>query len=64
MLWGVGAMGFLYSIGEIINPTLSNGLRLLVAATVVSVGFAHRRVSLERNKGPDALYAKAYTVSR
>lgn len=64
MLWGVGAIAFLYIITVILNPTFANGLRLVVALIVVSVGFAHRRVRVEWSKGPQALYAKAYAVSR
>jgi len=31
---------------------------------IVVVGFAHRRVRLERLKGPQALYAKAMAPDR
>lgn len=63
-VWGVGAMAFLYAVAVMLNPTFANGLRLVIALMIVIIGLAHRRVRLERNKGPDALYAKALAASR
>ena len=56
---GVGTIALLYAVAVFINPTQANAVRLVVAMLIVVVGFAHRRVRLERLKGPQALYAKA-----
>lgn len=61
---GVGIMALLYAVAVFINPTPANAVRLVVAMLIVVVGCAHRRVRLERLKGPQALYAKAMTPDR
>lgn len=61
-LWGVGAMAALYAYALTDTPSLANGLRLVIALLIVAIGLAHRRVRLEREKGPNALYAKAFAV--
>lgn len=61
---GFGAFfAAIYALAVFINPTPPNALRLAVALIVVGAGLAHRRVRLERNKGPDALYQKTLTVT-
>lgn len=60
----VFAIGFgaflvvMYLVAVIQNPTLPNSIRLFIAAIIVVVGLAHRRVRLERQSGPNALYRK------
>ncbi len=61
-LWFGSLMGLMYLISVYLNPVLSNGLRLLAAVLIVVVGMAHRRVRLEREKGPNALYQKMLSV--
>jgi len=56
---GGGAIfAILYAVGVLLNPTFGNTLRLIVAAAIVALGLAHRRIRLERQKGTDALYRK------
>lgn len=55
----VGFMMLTYAYAVAVNPTTGNAIRLVVAVLIVGVGFAHRRVRIERAKGPQALYAKA-----
>lgn len=60
-LFTIGFAGFMtliYAYAVSGNPTIGNAIRLLVATLIVGVGFAHRRVRIERAKGPQALYAK------
>jgi hypothetical protein len=61
---GVGIIALLYAVAVFINPTPANVVRLLVATPVVVIGLAHRRVRLERLKGPQALYTKAMAPDR
>jgi hypothetical protein len=61
---GVGIMALLYAVAVSLNPTSANAVRLVVAMLIVAVGFAHRRVRIERLKGPQALYAKAMAADR
>ena len=55
-------MAALYVIAVFLNPTVPNGLRLIVAGAIIALGMAHRRVRLERQKGADALYRKAFAA--
>lgn len=48
----------MYAVAVCLNPTFPNSMRLFVAAIFVILGLAHRRVRLERQKGPNALYRK------
>ncbi|WP_419809193.1 hypothetical protein [Sphingomonas sp.] len=57
----VGFMALIYAYAVSVNPITGNIIRLLVAVLIVSIGFAHRRVRLERAKGAEALSAKAMT---
>jgi hypothetical protein len=57
---GVGVVALLNTVAVFINPTPANAIRVAVPMLFVAIGFAHRRVRLERSKGPQALYAKAY----
>lgn len=61
---GFGALfAAMYALAVFLNPTVSNALRLVVAIIVVAVGLAHRRVRLERQKSPDALYRKTLATT-
>lgn len=55
---GVGLFSVVYAGAVVMNPTIPNALRLIVALTIVAIGLAHRRIRLERRRGPDALYMK------
>ena len=55
-------MALMYLLAVYLNPVMSNGARLLVAAAIVGVGIAHRSVRLEREKGPNALHRKMLSV--
>ena len=55
----VGFMMLTYAYAVSVNPTTGNAMRLVIALLIVGMGFAHRRVRIERAKGPQALYAKA-----
>jgi hypothetical protein len=63
-IFEVLALGFgaffvlMFSLAVYLNPVFENVLRLFVAVCIVSAGMAHRRVRLERDKAPDALYRK------
>lgn len=57
---GVGTMALLYAVAVFINPTPANAVRLVIAILIFAIGLAHRRVRLERLKGPHALYAKGW----
>lgn len=57
---GVGMIALLGAAAIFINPTPANSLRLVVEMLIVAIGLAHRRVRLERSKGPQALYAKGW----
>ena len=41
----------MYLLAVSLNPVLGNGLRLLAAACIVGVGFAHRRVAWSGRRG-------------
>lgn len=59
--FAIGFCGFMvvmYVVAVSLNPTPANTARLLVAAVIVGLGFAHRVVRLERKKGPNALHRK------
>jgi hypothetical protein len=60
---GFGSLfAFMYLLAVYLNPVISNGLRLLVAVCIMAFGIAHRRVRLEREKGPNALHQKMLSV--
>lgn len=60
----MGFMAFIYAYAVSVNPTTGNAFRLLIALLIVVVGFAHRQVRLECEKGPWALYGKAMSKGR
>ena len=45
----------MYLVAMIGNLTPANAARLVVAAGI-ALGFAHRRIRVERQKGPNALH--------
>jgi hypothetical protein len=57
---GIGVIALMYAVAVFINPTPANVLRLVFAMLIVAIGFAHRRVRLERLNGPQALYSKGW----
>jgi UDP-N-acetylmuramyl pentapeptide phosphotransferase/UDP-N-acetylglucosamine-1-phosphate transferase len=55
---GVGFIAVLYAAAVLMNPTVANAVRLVVAVLIVAIGLAHGRIRLERQKGPNALHVK------
>ena len=63
-LFAIGFVGFIaliYAYAVSVNPVLGNVTRLIIALLIIGIGVAHRRVRLERAKGPETLYAKGTT---
>lgn len=61
-MFTIGIVGFMmltYAHAVFVSPTTGNAIRLLIAVLIAGVGFANRRVRLERAKGAQPLYAKA-----
>lgn len=57
-IWCGAILTSLFAAAVIVKPVLSNEMRLLVATTILLIGLGHRRIRLEQQKGPEALYLK------
>ena len=57
-IWFCGFMAVMYLAALVQMPTTGNAIRLFVATLLVGLGFASRRIRLEHQKGPNALYQK------
>jgi len=53
-IWWGAVLTLLFAVAVI----FANGARLLVATMILLIGLAHRRIRLEQQKGPNALYLK------
>ena len=62
-IWFCGFMAVMYLAALVQMPTTGNAIRLLVATSIVGLGLAHRRIRLERQKGPNALYKKMVALN-
>lgn len=51
-IWCGAILTSLFAAAVIVKPVLSNEMRLLVATTTLFIGLGHRRIRLERQKGP------------